>query len=308
MTAETTPVVPAEADSTRTIVTGDARPRRPERRRRFSGVTALQYVGLAVYLFFLGFPLLWLLSASFKSSRELNSLAVNLIPQQWDFSNYLTALERQNLLASAGNSLVVAVSTTVITLLLSMPMAYALARLKGKLRAAGTVWILSSQVFPAILIIIPLFLVLRTIQLNDTLFGLILVYVTFTMPFTLWMLQGYIAAIPRDLEEAGEMDGAGRWRVLRSIVFPLLAPGLVATAMFTFVSAWNEFFLALVLIQSPELYTLPITLRSFLGAEGQTQLGPLAAGAVLATIPSLIIFSILQKKLTGGMLAGAVKG
>ena len=138
----------------------------------------------------------------------------------------------------------------------------------------------SSQVFPAILIIIPLFLVLRTIQLNDTLFGLTLVYVTFTMPFTLWMLQGYIAAIPRDLEEAGEMDGAGRWRVLRSIVFPLLAPGLVATAMFTFVSAWNEFFLALVLIQSPELYTLPITLRSFLGAEGQTQLGPLAAGAV----------------------------
>jgi multiple sugar transport system permease protein len=137
---------------------------------------------------------------------------------------------------------------------------------------------------------------------------LILVYVTFTMPFTLWMLQGYIAAIPRDLEEAGEMDGAGRWRVLRSIVFPLLAPGLVATAMFTFVSAWNEFFLALVLIQSPELYTLPITLRSFLGAEGQTQLGPLTAGAVIATIPSLIIFSLLQKRLTGSTLAGAVKG
>ncbi|MDF2919113.1 MAG: sugar transporter permease, partial [Microbacterium sp.] len=89
---------------------------------------------------------------------------------------------------------------------------------------------------------------------------------------------------------------------------PLLAPGLVATAMFTFVSAWNEFFLALVLLQSPELYTLPIALRSFLGAEGQTQLGPLAAGAILATIPSLIIFGILQKKLTGGMLAGAVKG
>lgn len=270
--------------------------------------TGLMYVALAAYLLFLGFPLLWLLSASLKSTRELNSLAVNLIPAEWDFGNYLAALERQNLLTAAGNSIMVSLVTMVITVLLSMPMAYALARLKGRLRAAGTVWILVSQVFPTILIIIPLFLVLRSLQLNDTLFGLILVYVTFTMPFTLWMLQGYVAAIPPELEEAAEMDGAGRLTILRTIILPLLAPGLVATAMFTFVSAWNEFFLALVLLQSPELYTLPIALRSFLGAEGQTQLGPLAAGAILATIPSLIIFGILQKKLTGGMLAGAVKG
>ena len=270
--------------------------------------TVLMYTALTVFLIFLGFPLLWLLSASFKSSGELNSLAVNLVPAAWDFSNYSSALERQNLLPAAGNSLMVSIATMVITVLLSMPMAYALARLKGRLRAAGTVWILTSQVFPSILIIIPLFLVLRSINLNDTLLGLILVYVTFTLPFTLWMLQGYVAAIPVELEEAGEMDGASRITILRTIILPLLAPGLVATAMFTFVSAWNEFFLALGLLQSPELYTLPIALRSFLGAEGQTQLGPLAAGAILATIPSLIIFTILQKKLTGGMLAGAVKG
>lgn len=270
--------------------------------------TVLMYLALAGYLIFLGFPLLWLLSASFKSTRELNSLAVNLIPQQWDFGNYIAALERQNLITAAGNSVLVSIVTMIVAVLLSMPMAYALARLKGRLRAAGTVWILVSQVFPTILIIIPLFLVLRSLQLNDTLFGLILVYVTFTMPFTLWMLQGYVAAIPPELEEAAEMDGAGRSTILRTVILPLLMPGLVATAMFTFVSAWNEFFLALVLIQSPELYTLPIALRSFLGAEGQTQLGPLAAGAILATIPSLIIFGILQKKLTGGMLAGAVKG
>jgi multiple sugar transport system permease protein len=308
MTADAPLLLGPGGDSTRTIVTGDPTRRRSRERRRFSWTRVLQYLALSVYLFVLGFPLVWLVSASFKSSRELNSLGANLIPREWVFTNYIDALERQNLINSIGNSLIVAIATVILTMLLSLPMAYALARLKGKLRAAGTVWILSSQVFPAILIVIPLFLVLRTIQLNDTLFGLILVYVTFTMPFTLWMLQGYIAAIPRDLEEAGEMDGASRLRVLRSIVFPLLAPGLVATAMFTFVSAWNEFFLALVLLQSPELYTLPITLRSFLGAEGQTQLGPLAAGAVIATIPSLIIFSILQKRLTGSTLAGAVKG
>ncbi|WP_082541314.1 carbohydrate ABC transporter permease [Microbacterium sp. Root166] len=306
MSGQTTSNMLVGGDDTRTIVTGSPTPAR--RRRGPSVGRVFQYLALSVYLFVLGFPLVWLMSASFKSSRELNSLDANLIPREWVWDNYVNALERQNLINSIGNSLIVAIATVILTMLLSLPMAYALARLKGKLRAAGTVWILASQVFPAILIIIPLFLVLRTIQLNDTLFGLVLVYVTFTMPFTLWMLQGYIAAIPRELEEAGEMDGAGRWTVLRLIVFPLLRPGLVATAMFTFVSAWNEFFLALVLIQSPELYTLPITLRSFLGAEGQTQLGPLAAGAVIATIPSLIIFSILQKKLTGGTLAGAVKG
>lgn len=267
-----------------------------------------QYVALAAYLVFLGFPLLWLLSTSLKSSGEINSLAVNLIPDTFAWGNYPRALERQSLIRSAGNSLVVSVVTMIVTTLISMPAAYALARFRGKLRAAGTAWILVSQVFPAILLIIPLFIVLRTLQLNDTMFGLILVYVTFTLPFTLWMLQGYVAAIPRDLEEAGSMDGATRFSVLRLIVFPLLVPGLVATAMFTFVAAWNEFFLALVLIQSPELYTLPLTLRMFIGLEGQTQLGPLAAGAVLATIPSLVIFGLLQRRLTSGSLAGAVKG
>ncbi|WP_246464922.1 carbohydrate ABC transporter permease [Ruania alkalisoli] len=271
-------------------------------------VTVLQYVALGGFLLFLGFPVLWIVSASFKSSAELNSLSANLIPNEWVFTNFTTALERQNLLSSAGNSFLVAVSTMVIAVIVTLPMSYALARLRGKLRAAGTVWILATQVFPQILIIIPLFLVLRTLMLNDTLLGLILVYVTFTLPFTLWMMQGYVAAVPRELEDAGSMDGASRFKVLVHIVFPLLRPGLMATAMFTFVSAWNEFFLALVLLQSPELFTLPITLRAFLGAEGQTQLGPLAAGAVLATIPSLIVFSFLQKKLTGGMLAGAVKG
>jgi multiple sugar transport system permease protein len=271
-------------------------------------VRPLQYVALAGYLVFLGFPLLWLVSAAVKSSAELNSLDVTLLPREWTFSNFTEALERQNLLGSAANSFLVAVSTMVLTVLLSMPAAYALARFRGRLRAVGTGWILLSQVFPTILLILPLFLILRTLQLNDTLFGLILVYVTFTMPFSLWMLQGYVAAIPRDLEEAGAMDGATRLVVLRRIVFPLLMPGIVATSMFTFVAAWNEFFLALVLIQSPELMTLPLTLRNFIGVAGTVDLGPLAAGSVLATVPSLVVFALLQKKLTGGLLAGAVKG
>lgn len=271
-------------------------------------VRPAQYVALGLYIAFLGFPLLWLVSASLKSSGELNSLSVSLIPRELHWDNFSQALERQGLVRSASNSLVVALVSTALVVLVALPAAYALARFRGIMRTLGTGWILVSQVFPVILVILPLFLILRTVNLTDSLVGLTLVHTTYTLPFALWMLQGYVAAIPTDLEEAGAMDGANRLAVLRRIVFPLLMPGVVATAMFSFVSSWNEFFFALVLLQSPENYTLPITLKMFVGGEGKVALGPLAAGSVLAAIPSIVFFSIMQKKLTGGLLSGAVKG
>ncbi|MPV37134.1 carbohydrate ABC transporter permease [Georgenia subflava] len=273
-----------------------------------AAIKPAQYVALFLYILFLGFPLLWLISASVKSSSELNSLTVSLIPQDWHWENFPEALERQDLISSAWNSVVVALVSTALVIVISLPAAYVLARFKGMFRTLGTGWILVSQVFPVILIILPLFLILRTVGLTDSLVGLTLVHTTYTMPFALWMLQGYVSSIPPDLEEAGAMDGAGRLVVLRRIVFPLLMPGIVATAMFSFVSSWNEFFFALVLLQSPENYTLPITLKMFVGGEGKVALGPLAAGSVLAAIPSIVFFSIMQKKLTGGLLSGAVKG
>ncbi|WP_129337330.1 carbohydrate ABC transporter permease [Cellulomonas endophytica] len=271
-------------------------------------VRPAQYTALALYIVFLGFPLLWLLSASVKSSEELNSLTVSLLPTEWRWDNYSQALERQGLVRSSANSLVVALVSTALVVVIALPGAYALARFRGAMRALGTGWILVSQVFPVILVILPLFLILRTVELTDSLVGLTLVHTTYTLPFALWMLQGYVSAIPRDLEEAGSMDGAGRASVLRQIVFPLLMPGIVATAMFSFVSSWNEFFFALVLLQSPENYTLPITLKMFIGGEGKVALGPLAAGSILAAVPSIVFFSIMQKRLTGGLLSGAVKG
>ncbi len=169
-------------------------------------------------------------------------------------------------------------------------------------------WILVSQVFPFILIVIPVFIVLRNFGLIDTLVGLVIVYVVWSLPFTLWMLQGYVTAIPNDLEEAAATDGASQVAVLVKIIFPLLVPGLVATSMFAFISAWNEFFFALVLIQTPSKQTAPLLLARYVGAEGSVNLGPLAATALLTTLPSLIVFAFVQRKLISGMLTGAVKG
>jgi len=153
-----------------------------------------------------------------------------------------------------------------------------------------------------------IFLILRQIGLANTHAGLVLIYVVWALPFALWMLQGFVRNIPRDLEEAASVDGATRLQVLRRVVLPLLAPGVVATAVFAFISAWNEFFFALVLIKTPQLATLPVALARFVGIEGTARLGPLAAGSLLATLPSLVFFAVMQRRLSSGSLAGAVKG
>lgn len=267
-----------------------------------------QYVALLGYVIFLGFPLLWLFSTAFKSPREVISLDPSLLPRTWSLDSFRVALDNQELFPSLLNSLIVAVSTAVLTTVIALPAAYALARHRSRLRTVTVGWILVSQVFPFVLIVIPVFIVLKNLGLLNTLPGLVLVYVVWALPFTLWMLQGYVSAIPRDLEEAAATDGATRVQVLLRVIFPLLGPGLVATAMFAFISAWNEFFFALVVITDPAKQTAPLLLARYVGGEGLVNLGPLAATALITTIPSLLIFGIAQRKLVSGMLAGSVKG
>jgi multiple sugar transport system permease protein len=271
-------------------------------------VRVLQYAALAGFVVFLGFPLLWLFSTAFKSPFELTKIEPTLFPTDWTLGNFATALRQNQLPRALLNSLIVAVATAVITTVIALPAAYALARFRSRVRTVSIGWILVSQVFPFILIVIPVFIVLRNLGLIDTLAGLVLVYVVWSLPFTLWMLQGYVAAIPADLEEAAATDGASQLAILRQVIFPLLVPGLVATSMFAFISAWNEFFFALVIIQTPSLQTAPLLLARYVGAEGSVNLGPLAATALLTTLPSLIVFAIVQRKLISGMLTGAVKG
>ncbi|MFE6176412.1 carbohydrate ABC transporter permease [Streptomyces sp. NPDC056464] len=267
-----------------------------------------QYLALLAYLLFLAFPFLWLLSTAVKPPRELGSLHPTWIPKDPTLANFRQAFDEQPLLHAALNSLIAALGAALIAVLLATPMAYVMARRhRTPLARAATGWVVVSQAFPLVLVIIPLFLVLKNLGLINSMPGLIMVYVVWALPFALWMLVGYVRAVPPELEEAAAVDGAGRVRTLVSVTAPLLAPGIVATALFAFVTAWNEFFFALVLLKTPEKQTLPVVLTHFIGAEGVADLGPLAAAAFLATLPSLVVFAVLQRRITGGMLAGAVK-
>ncbi|MFF0221974.1 carbohydrate ABC transporter permease [Streptomyces sp. NPDC004629] len=275
--------------------------------RTRTGARLGQYAALLAYLAFLALPFFWLVSTAFKSPRELGSAHPTWIPRDPTPANFRQAFDEQPLLHAALNSLLAALGAAVIAVLIGTPMAYVVARRRTALSRAATGWVVVSQAFPFVLVIIPLFLVLKSLRLIDSLAGLILVYVVWALPFALWMLTGYVRAVPAELEEAAAVDGAGRLRTLVSVTAPLLAPGIVATALFAFVTAWNEFFFALVLLKTPEKQTLPVVLTHFIGAEGALDLGPLAAAASLATLPSLVVFALIQRRITSGMLAGAVK-
>ncbi|MYR42152.1 carbohydrate ABC transporter permease [Streptomyces sp. SID5910] len=275
--------------------------------RTSTGARVGQYAALLAYLVFLAFPFLWLVSTAFKPPRELASLHPTWIPKDPTLDNFRQAFDEQPLLHAALNSLLAALAAAVVAVVIATPMAYVMARHRGRLTRAATGWVVVSQAFPFVLLIIPLFLVLKNLRLINSVPGLVMVYVVWSLPFALWMLAGYVRAVPAELEEAAAVDGAGRLRTLVSVTAPLLAPGIVATALFAFITAWNEFFFALVLLKTPGKQTLPVVLTHFIGAEGVADLGPLAAAAFLATLPSLVVFALIQRRITGGMLAGAVK-
>ncbi|MEU6119051.1 carbohydrate ABC transporter permease [Streptomyces sp. NPDC047117] len=277
------------------------------RRRRTAATRTGQYLALLGYLIFLLVPFLWLVSTAFKPPRELGSIDPSWIPHDPTLGNFRAAFAEQPLLRSAANSLLAAAGAAVLSVVVATPMAYVLARFRTRTARAATGWVVVSQAFPLVLVIIPLFLLLKAVGLVDSLGGLTLVYLVWSLPFALWMLTGYVRAVPAELEEAAAVDGAGRVRTLVSVTAPLLVPGIVATGLFAFITAWNEFFFALVLLKSPEKQTMPVVLTHFLGAEGVADLGPLAAAALLATLPGLVLFAVIQRRITGGMLAGAVK-
>jgi multiple sugar transport system permease protein len=263
---------------------------------------------VALFIFFLGGPFLWLLGMSVKPPIDILSYEPRLFPKEFYFQNYRDAVEKSGIVSAFFNSLAISFISTVAIILFAVAPSYFFARSQGLLTRSISIWILISQVFPLSLLIIPLFLTMQKLSLINTRPGLILIYVMVNLPFALWLLRGFVLSIPRELEDAARIDGATFTQIIRSVIFPLLSPGLIVVAVFTFINVWNEFFFALVILSDPEKSTLPLKLAQFLGAEGRGLFGALAAATTIAIIPSLALFALIQKRFSDNFLAGAVKG
>ena len=269
--------------------------------------SAFIHFALMMFMIYLVFPLLWMVSLSLKPTPEIYSADSSLVPRTVSGEHYHSVLHEERVVRSIFNSLYVGITSAALAVLIALPGAYALVRYKTHANNVILGWILTSQIFPVILLMVPLYMILRSLSLTNSLLGLMLVYVVWSMPFVLWMLHGYMKTIPVELEEAATIDGATRLQVVYQILVPVLLPAIGASMLFAFISAWNEFFLALVLLKSPDLLTIPVELAKFTGMEGQARTGPLAAASFIATIPSILLFAIIQKWFSSGLVAGAVK-
>ena len=210
-------------------------------------------------------------------------------------------------LRQAMNSIMIALATTVVGVVLSCTAAYALSRFRFPGRKTGLTTFLVVQMFPATLLMLPLYVILDTLGLLNSMVGLVLVYSTTAIPFCVWTLKGYFDSLPRELEEAARIDGASPWMIFRRIILPLARPGIAVTALFSFMTAWNEFIMASTFMTDESKYTLPVLIQSSVG-QFSADWGLFAAGAVVTSLPVMVAFYVLQRYLVGGLTAGAVKG
>jgi len=266
----------------------------------------LNAVGVAVTLL-VAFPVFWMASTAFKPTGDILSYTPHVLPWPLTFEHFHTAVTRPLFGNYLRNSLVVVWAAVVLSVLVAALAALAVARMRWRGRRAYVLLILLAQTAPLEALLIPAFLILRDAGLLNRLPALVATYFIITLPFTIWTLRGFVAAIPVELEEAAMTDGCTRLGAYRRVVFPLLAPGLVATSIFAFITAWNEFVFALVLMQEQAKLTLPVWLSTFRTAFG-TDWGGTMAASTLFTLPVLIFFLSVQRRLVSGLSAGAVKG
>lgn len=267
----------------------------------------LFFLALGLFAFWVLFPFYWMVATSFRPDAELYTRNVTLLPQSFTLRHYETELTRYQFGMRLRNSLFVASTTTLLTLVVSSLGAFSITRLRYPGRAALARSILFVYLIPGSLLFIPLYIIVYTVGLANTLISLIITYLTFSIPFCTWMLMGYFKAIPRDMEEAGMIDGCTRLQTFYKILLPLSLPGLVAAGIFSFTLAWNEFLYALVFITSSQLQTVPVGLASHIVADIYMW-GPLMAGSTMAAIPVIILYILAQSALVQGLFAGSVRG
>ncbi len=263
-------------------------------------------IAVAAVLIFTLFPVYWMVSSAFD--KKASSGGQSLLPQEFTLDNFAFVLTEGGFGTFLRNSAIVAVVTVLVSALVCLLAAVAVARFRFKLRTTVLMMILVVQMVPLEALVIPLFLQVKTLGLLNSILGLMVVYVALSLAFGIWMLRGFVAAVPVELEEAAYIDGASWWRMFRSILLPLVMPGLVATSIFSFITAWNEFIFAMTILGAEtDQYTVSIGLKSFFGLFANDW-GSIMAASTIITLPVMIFFIIVQRRLSAGMVAGAVKG
>jgi ABC-type glycerol-3-phosphate transport system permease component len=292
-------VVPAPA---RTV---PVKRRKPRAARRALGLAGTHLAMVLICGFALA-PLLWAISSAFKSDSEIMT-GISLIPTEPTLDHFRAVLADSGFGRWFLNSLLVSLGVTVLSIVVGSLAGYAMSRWRFRGKGLYGNSLLAVQMFPGVMLAIPMYLLLTRFGLIDTLWALLVTYLTFALAFSVWMLKGYFDGIPREIEEAALVDGLTRLGALRHVILPLAGPGIVTVAVNAFLLSWNEFFFAYVFLATSDKFTLSLGLYSFI-QQFTTQWGNIMAAGVLSTIPVLVFFFMLQKSLTRGLVAGATKG
>jgi len=261
---------------------------------------------VAMIVLFAMAPFAWIILTSLTPTEALNATGVSIGPAGWSLDNYVRLFRQTSFLGNMLDSLIIAVGTVVIGLLVSVTAAYAFSRFRFPGRKLVMLQFLLINMFPVVLLILPLFMMMRKAGILDTHFGLILANATVAIPFAVWMLTSYIGAIPKSLDEAAMIDGCSRLTALRRVVLPLTMPGIISTGIYIFITAWNEYLYALTL-GGRNVRPVTVAIQTLIG-EYQIEWGLLSAGAVVGAMPATLLFLIVQRRLIGGLTQGAVKG
>jgi N,N'-diacetylchitobiose transport system permease protein len=282
--------------------------RRPRARRtKFLRRRAWDLVGLALFAV-LVFPVFWMISTAFKPDDEINSLTPTWFSSSPTLQHFRDAMDRPFFWDTVKNSLIVVCVSVLASMVLAFVAAVALAKYRFTGRKVFIVLMIGILMLPAVGLVIPLYVVLARYHLTNTLTGVILTYLTFVLPFAVWTLRGFVLGVPKELEEAAMVDGSSRFGAFARILLPLVAPGLVATSVFAFITTWNEYIFASVILTDQSNHTLTVWLSYFYGTSRQTDWGGLMAASTLTAIPVIVFFLLVQRKIMFNLTSGAVRG
>lgn len=273
-------------------------------RRRPWGWTAFAIAFVVVWIF----PVYWMVNTAFKPRDEVLTPVPLFAPTSLNLDNFVVALTQTDFLENLRNSVIVVFSAVIFSIIIGFLASAALTRFRFRGRRAIMVALLAAQMIPGTALLIPQFLLFNQAGLTGTYIGLIMAYVALVLPFAIWTMRGFFIAIPVEIEEAAQIDGASTWRILRSVLLPLVLPGVISTSVFAFITAWNDYILAYTFMKEQSMYTLTIWLASFSTVTKGTDFGAQMAASLLFSLPVVVFFLLVQRRLVAGMAGGAVKG